>query len=125
MKAFFLLLLLCWSAQAEIGKTNITLKWDYPLSEMTTSIEFRVWHQTNSLIAFSTNTWSVVTNVSGLTNTIGLGIQPGVHFYLLTARFTQGLTNETTGEVVYLESDPSNSVLVHVPRRGTNLTVRP
>ena len=140
------------AAEAQSAKTNVTFKWDYPTNEFGTNIEFRLWHQTNlvpfytmltNIVAGVTNVvatnalvWNVATNISGLTSTgalsgafytfsVGLGIQPGNHFYVVTARWSQGLTNETTGEVVYLESDPSSNVVVLIPRRVGNLYIRP
>ncbi len=127
-----LLLLVSSSGAAQVAKTNLTLKWDYPTNELGTNIEFRIWTHTNvaaPFIGLSNGNyvimWPMVASFPAITNEFKLTIQPGVHFYLLTARWTQPMTNETTGEVVYLESDPSNAALVYGPRRGTNLTIRP
>lgn len=119
---------------------TISLRWNYPLAEMTTNIQFRVWHQTDFTVPFYTVTsnvvhstitftrvatnWTVVATVPGTTNETRLPVQPGVHFFVLTARTTQGLTNEVTGEVTFMESDPSNAALLQVPQRGSNVTIR-
>lgn len=90
------------------GTVNIV--WDYPSNELSTNITFKLYHCTNLL----TDQFTVFTNVSGLLTSIRLPVEPGVHFFKLTAASLEG----------FGESDFSEAARCQLPRRG-GLEIQP
>lgn len=89
---------------------TIAIVWDYPGHELSTNITFKLYHCTNLL----TDQFTVFTNVSGLLTSIRLPVEPGVHFFKLTAASLEG----------FGESDFSEAARCQLPRRG-GLEIQP
>lgn len=97
------------AAPGSVGAT-IGIVWDYPSNELSTNITFKLYHCTNLL----TDQFTVFTNVSGLLTSIRLPVEPGVHFFKLTAASLEG----------FGESDFSEAARCQLPRRG-GLEIQP
>jgi len=115
-----ILFLTCLVAIAGPGtvKTNVTLIADYDTNAVSADLSFNLYSTTN--IALPVAQWPVVTNVlypacmvNGTNVQIILPIQPGPHFYALTASnwFGESPFSNTTGAVVVVT--------------GNNLRIRP
>lgn len=92
-------------------KTNVTLVWDYPATELNTNLTFKLYSSTNITVPLTN--WPVATNVPGTITNVTLPIQPGMTFYFVTA------SNE------FGESDPSNTVTGQVARSGSKVKITP
>jgi hypothetical protein len=79
------LLFLCVAMIALTAAAQITghvnLFWGYPPSDYTNTFSVNVYETTN----FNAPAWNLLTNVSGAQTNILLDIQPGAHFFRLTA----------------------------------------
>jgi len=89
------LLLLALPLNAGIGTNEtVTLTWDYPAADLSPDLTFRIRHSTEADLPFAK--WSVLTNVAGTNLSVTLNLEPGQHYFYLTATNWWG------------ESDPSN-----------------
>lgn len=64
-------------------RDSIFLFWDYP-EEGDDTLSFNLWHK-DSLPLISGGGWNMRTNIPGTERQIVLPIEPGVHFFTLTA----------------------------------------
>lgn len=106
-KLILLACLLALNAQGQL-RTNVTLVWDYPVSE-TTNIWFFV-RGTNAISSWSSN-WPVIAVVAGAENfstptTVTFPLAPQKYFFVCQASNYWGL------------SDPSNVAAVPSPPRS-------
>ena len=107
---FLLTTLCCILAYAAAIDGKVTLVWDYPVSEMTTNLTFKVYSSTNIIIPLTN--WVVLTNIVGTTNSVKVQITPGACFFYVTASNFWG------------ESNPSNVASTPVlPRSPQNLKI--
>jgi len=56
---------------------SLTLSWEYPPSELSNDIVFRVYHTTNIV----TPDWQIITNVLGGKTNVIVQALPGYHYY--------------------------------------------
>lgn len=94
-------------AVALVSPVVLTLSWDYPVSEISPDLTFRVYHSTN----IASPSWVLVTNVVGVT-TATVPVIPGVHVFAVTSYST----------FWGIESPFSDAASTPpAPRSGTNL----
>lgn len=58
---------------------RITLAWDYPTNELGMDLTFRVYRSGDL------RNWTLLTNVVGTNATVAVQVQPGQHFFAMTA----------------------------------------
>lgn len=114
MKALIalLFLLLPLGAKAAVPTTPqlVILAWDYPTNELRAELSFKLYTSTN--LAVPMTNWLVLTNVAGTNLAAAVRIEPGEHFFTLTASNFWG------------ESDFSNVASVPpLPKSGA-ITIR-
>ncbi len=98
-------------ALAGLGTNEpVTLSWDYPAAERTPDLQFRLYHSTNSDLPLYK--WTALTNTAGTNCSITLSLQPGRHFFYVTAVNWWG------------ESDPSNIASTPAPPRSVFVSIR-
>jgi hypothetical protein len=89
---------------------KVTLAWDYPASELSTNLTFRVY--SSATMQLPITAWPVLTNVVGTNLSVQVTVAPGQRFFFLTASNFWG------------ESGPSNLANTPpLPRDMTNLTI--
>ena len=89
---------------------DVTLAWDYPASELSTNLCFKLYHSVNPAQPLAQ--WTPITNVAGTNLSVTIQVDVGVHFFFLTASNWWG------------ESDPSNVASTPLPPRSGVLTIR-
>ena len=89
---------------------DITLAWDYPASELSTNLSFKLYHSVNPAQPLAQ--WTPITNIAGTNLSVSLPVEVGVHFFYLTASNWWG------------ESDPSNVASTPPPPRSGILGIR-
>lgn len=88
----------------------VTLAWDYPAAEVTPDLKFNLYHSDDP--ALPLQKWVLLTSVSGTNLTVTVRIEPGRHFFYLTAQNWWG------------ESNPSNVASTPAPPRCGTLVIR-
>ncbi len=83
MKKLILFLLSCGFLQAAppgILRTNVTLAWDYPVTELSTNLVFKIYSATNVIQPVV-----LLTNVSGTNTQVTLPLDAQQRYFVVTA----------------------------------------
>lgn len=102
-----------FAVRAASPPRSVTLSWDYPTNELSTDIVFKVWTSTD--VTVPVTNWTLITNVVGTNTSVTFSVQPGVHFYALTASSVFWKLDSVFSNVAATPPEPRSDV---------NLTVK-
>jgi hypothetical protein len=110
------MLVIAVMVQTTLTGHSAIVMWDYPADELSTDLTFNLYETTNASLPLSA--WKRLKNLPGTTLSCTVQVQPGQHFFVLTASNYLG-----ESEFSNVASTPGNPLTVTLAFPGKNASV--